>query len=60
LKPALFSIFLQDFGGATYALRQSELTSQLQELNKVLLAKQELAEKVSTAGMSMKLFLVRC
>merc|ERR1719239_886419 len=36
----------EDFGGATYALRQTELANQLQDLNKVLLAKQELAEKM--------------
>jgi len=36
----------QDLGGASQALRQTELASQLQELNKVLIAKQELAEKM--------------
>jgi len=35
-----------DLGGASYALKQTELANQLAELNKVLVAKQELAGKM--------------
>jgi len=48
----------QDLGGAQHALRQTELASKLQDLNKVLLAKQELAEKMGANDekmLSMKL-----
>jgi len=37
---------MPDLGGATYALKQTELANQLAELNKVLVAKQELAGKI--------------
>eukprot|EP00092_Neocalanus_flemingeri_P020290 GFUD01021979.1.p1 GENE.GFUD01021979.1~~GFUD01021979.1.p1 ORF type:complete len:1250 (+),score=420.04 GFUD01021979.1:230-3979(+) len=37
---------LADLGGATHVLKQTELASQLAELNKVLVAKQELAGKI--------------
>jgi len=37
---------LPNLGGASYALKQTELANQLAELNKVLVAKQELAGKI--------------
>ena len=36
----LIKIYIKDLGGAMHALRQTELAGKLQELNKVLLAKQ--------------------
>ena len=38
-------LFIKDLGGATHALRQTELAGKLQELNKVLLAKQVKKER---------------
>merc|ERR1719186_467206 len=37
---------MPELGGATHALKQTELANQLAELNKVLVAKQELAGKI--------------
>ena len=37
---------MPNLGGASYALKQTELANQLAELNKVLVAKQELAGKI--------------